>query len=364
MNKFALFIISLILFPLLHAQEIKPGLNPEEMKMILNISAHQFDSSKWKNYSRLPELPNNFQLSYRSPERGMDNRWDLFTNENFAVISVRGSVGSASSWLENFYAAMIPAEGSIQLPDSTHFEYKLANHSQALVHVGWTIGLGSMANDVVSKINEYHAKGYRNFYIVGYSQGASIAQLLRSYLHYLPKGKIPEDILFKTYAFACPKPGNYFYSCDYSLISQGGWEFRIINMEDWVPQMPFTVQRIEDMPEVNPFNAIDRVFKSVKPIQRMFLKSIYNKFKRKIDRAQKQLTKTLGTLVGKFLSKRFKGIEKLDFSESFDYYPAGTNIILQAAEVPDSLTTTQKIFFHHLPLMYYDRVKADFGLED
>lgn len=346
------------------SQVIEPGFDAQEALMILNISAHQFDSSKWKNHKELPALPQNFKLAYRSGDIGMDNQWDLFANEDTVVISIRGTVGSTYSWLENLHAAMIPAEGSIRMMDSTLFKYKLADHKQAYVHVGWTYGLGAMANGIVRKINEYYNKGYRNFYLVGFSQGAAIVQLLNSYLYYLPETKIPQAIRFKTFAFASPKPGNSFYSNDYSYINRGGWEFRIINSEDWVPRMPFAVQRIEDMPEVSPFTEIDRVFKSLKPIQRMVLKGIYNKMKRKIDKAAAQLTKTLGDLVGKFIGKKYTNLDKIKFVPSFDYCAAGTNIVISSAEVPDSLSSIKKIFYHHMPLMYYQRMKADFKLED
>lgn len=358
------WILSITLFPYLNlfTQEIKSGFNVEEVLKILNLSAHQFDQKKWAKSEKLPDLPEGFELTYRAPETGLNNRWDLFTNGKVAVISIRGTVASLDSWLENFHAALIPAEGQIQLPDSTVFKYKFASHPKAMVHVGWTYGLGSMAPDIIEKILAYYQKGYRDFYLVGFSQGASIVQLLNSYLHYLPK-QLPEDIRMKTFAFACPKTGNMFYSNDYSYINRGGWEFRITNVEDWVPRMPFTVQKIADMPENNPFIGINSVFKSMKPLQRMVLKSIYNKLNRKINAAAKRLRKTLGEMVGKFIQKRHPNLSINSYSESFDYYPAGTNIVISSAVMPDTLTSTQKIFFHHMPIMYMQRIQQDFGID-
>lgn len=364
MNKLLFFFLGILCLLNVNAQNLKPGFDPNEALMILNLSAHQFDSSRWKKYDDLPNLPNNFKLSYRSKEIGFNNRWDLFTNGKTAVISIRGTVGTMSSWIENFHAAMIPAEGSIRLKDSSLFNYKLADHPRAYVHIGWTYGLGSIAMDIVDKINAYSEKGYKDFYLVGFSQGAAIVQLLSSYLNYLPENTIPEDVKFKTFAFASPKPGNSFYSNDYSFIHRGGWEFSIMNLEDWVPRMPFSVQRIEDMPSNNPFTEVDQALRGLKPIQRAFLKGIYKKMKNKIDKAQKELTKTLGSLVGKFLSKSYPALETIDFVSSMDYVQTGTKIVITSAEMPDSLSYMQGIFFHHMPLMYYKRIQKDYQLSE
>ncbi|MCB0479335.1 MAG: lipase family protein [Crocinitomicaceae bacterium] len=347
----------------LSSQTIRPGFDVKEMYDLLNMSAHQFDQEKWKEVKDLPELPKGYELVYRAKDSGLKNSWDLFTNGKKAVISIRGSVGALDSWLENFHAGMIPANGKLVLPDSTTFQYKLADHPKALVHAGWTYGMGSMAKDILDKIQNYYQQGYRDFYLVGFSQGAGIVQLLDSYLHYLPENKIPKDIRLKTYAFACPKPGNSFFSLDYGLINRGGWEFRIINMEDWVPHVPFSVQKVMDMPENNPFVGIKKAFKSLKPLQRMVLKGIYNKLNRKVNAASNQFTKVMGTLVGKFIGKRYPDLKIEAYAASFDYCAAGTSVILTSAEVPDSLSATRKIFFHHMPNMYLKRVKHDFKLD-
>jgi hypothetical protein len=43
---------------------------------------------------------------------GLDNRWDLNkgTQNNIALINIRGTPTDPESWLENFYAAMVPAK--------------------------------------------------------------------------------------------------------------------------------------------------------------------------------------------------------------------------------------------------------------
>ena len=79
---------------------------------------------------------------------------------------------------------MVPAKGELQLNDSTKFTYTLATDSKAAVHMGWLIGLASLAPDINLKIDSCYKAGIRNFYIMGHSQGGAIAYLLTSYLHY------------------------------------------------------------------------------------------------------------------------------------------------------------------------------------
>lgn len=110
---------------------------------------------------------------YRSPEVGLMNRWSLFLREDqVAVINIRGTVKNATSWSANFYAPMIPATGSLQLNDSTVFNYQLAENPGAAVHAGWTIALAHLAPSILEQVNQlYKGKGIRQFIVSGHSQG-------------------------------------------------------------------------------------------------------------------------------------------------------------------------------------------------
>ncbi|RXK83808.1 hypothetical protein [Filimonas effusa] len=58
----------------------------------------------------------------RSPEVGLYNLCEVYQrNDGTAIISLRGTIGKAESWMENFLAAMLPATGSLQLTDNTRF---------------------------------------------------------------------------------------------------------------------------------------------------------------------------------------------------------------------------------------------------
>ncbi|HEY3251697.1 MAG TPA: lipase family protein, partial [Ignavibacteria bacterium] len=137
----------------------------------------------------------------------------------------------------------------LQLNDSTSFDYQLSTDPKAMVHTGWTIGLGYLAPDIETKINEYYRqKHVKEFLLFGHSQGGAISFLLRSFLEYeKQKGKIPADIVFKTYCSAAPKPGNMYYAYDFDFITRNGWAFTIVNTADWVPETPFSIPTIHDL---------------------------------------------------------------------------------------------------------------------
>ncbi len=57
-----------------------------------------------------------------SPEVGLFNKCAvLMRNDQTAVICLRGTISKTESWIENFYAAMVPATGSLQLNDHDQF---------------------------------------------------------------------------------------------------------------------------------------------------------------------------------------------------------------------------------------------------
>jgi hypothetical protein len=73
--------------------------------------------------------PTRFKRTYSSPELGLMNKWELWTDgKTTAVITVRGTVPEPDSWLVNFYAAMVPAKGTIVLPGADTVNYQVADH--------------------------------------------------------------------------------------------------------------------------------------------------------------------------------------------------------------------------------------------
>ena len=335
------------------ARQLQPGFDGGEFRKMFQISAHQIDTPWTK--MRVP-YPAGYKMIHRSTVGGLDNRWDMWlSDDSVAVISVRGTTSSDESWLENFYAGMIPATGKLNLGNGILFDYKLAQDSLAYVHIGWTIALASISKNVTDKINEQYKNGIRDFVIVGHSQGAAISFLLYSYLHYNKGKTIPADIRMKVYGSAAPKPGNLKYSYDFDFITRGGWAFRIINTADWVPEVPFTIQTINDLSPGNPFSEFDQRVRLGFPAK-LIGNHVIKKMNRGAKRAERRFRKYLAYKTGKLVRKRIPGMPKQKYVKSMAYYPCGVPIILQPDEnyhklFPDN---GKSIFTHHYFGPYYN----------
>jgi pimeloyl-ACP methyl ester carboxylesterase len=353
MKQLILFLIIILSNLTSNSQELKPGFDPDEYMNLLCISARQSDTP-WIDV-KLP-YPDGFNLVYRSPESGLFNLWDLWINlKGVAVISIRGTINETGSWLENFHTGMIPAIGSIKIAKDEVFNYKLANNPDAYIHAGWTIGLASFADDIKSKIDSVYNSGIKNILIIGHSQGGAIAYLLSSYLYYKKEdGSLPKDMKIKTYCSAAPKPGNIFYAFDFEQITYGGWAFNVVNPLDWVPQSPFSIQKIDDYSDVNPYQNADKVIKSQKWPSRIFIKRFFNKLRRPLNKSAERFDKYLGKKAGTYVQSYLPYYEIPEFTGSQYYTRAGHQIVLE----PDSVyfneyAKRQHTFQHHSLRGYY-----------
>lgn len=354
-----IFLVAVLLFVITNIfsePKLKPGFDVDECASMLQLTALHADTP-WVN-TLLPK-PDNYQLLYRSDSVGLDNRWDLWMrDDSICVISVRGTTVQAISWMEDFYSAMVPATGSMNIGDGQIFTYQLAADNNAYVHTGFLLGLGHLAPDILAKINEYYAKGVRDFIINGHSQGGAIVCLLTSYLYYLPVSQLPQDITFKTYATAPPKPGNLFYAYDYEFIRRGGWECRVVNTQDWVPNMPPTIQTKFDYKTNDPFVTVDSVLKqNLNLIERIVIGLIQKNVFGSLDNARDDLIKYLGTEVYKMVEKNLNGFPEPKYSPTMYFMTCGTPIILKPTE--DYMNTFvspggfKGMFTHHMPDAYY-----------
>lgn len=348
MKKLFIFPLFLLLSQSLSAKHLQPGFDGNEFRKMLAISAHQSDTPfvprQWMPY------PVGYDLVYRSPVSGLDNRWDMWTTkDSIGVISIRGTTGTDVSWLENFYAGMVRASGKLYLDNGRVFEYKLAADTNAYVHIGWTVGLAYLAPGIVAQINEQYKRGVRDFILMGHSQGGAIAQLMTSYLYYEKGKSIPADIRFKTYSSGVPKTGNLYYAYDFDFITRDGWAFRIVSTSDWVPEVPFSIQTLNDIEKGNPFVNIDALLGGAKWPVRPMAKHIVRKINRSANKARKRFTKYLGKGSGKFVRKKIKGFPKQEYVASLNYMTCGVPIILYADEAyhktyPDDYNN---VFRHH-----------------
>lgn len=316
-------IFILFLLPAFASAQINPGFDPNEYINLMELSNN--------SYAKKDSAPGALFV-YRSPEVGLKNEFDVWLrSDNTGIINIRGTVQHISSWLENFYSAMVPAKGSLQINDSTTFNYTLAADPKAAVHVGWTIGLAHMAPGIVEQISRlYKEKAVRNFIITGHSQGGALSFLTTSYLYYLREsGGLPKDIQFKTYCSAAPKPGNLYYVYDYDYITRNGMSFTVVNTADWVPESGFTVQTLSDFNQVNPFTNIKPALKKQKMMVRWYLNGVYNKLDKGSTKANKRFNKYLGRKLFPQVKKFLPQLREPAYASSLNYMRAGIPIVLQ-----------------------------------
>ncbi|MBN8826447.1 MULTISPECIES: lipase family protein [unclassified Spirosoma] len=353
--KHATVYFFLVLLPtFLYGQPLKPGFDKAEYIELLKVSAQFGDST----YVRAFPTPERFKLIYRSPIVGLDNRWDLWANnQGVAVLSIRGTTANSVSWLANFYAAMVPAKGELQISDTEKFAYELASSPLAAVHVGWLVSTAFLAKDMLPKIDSCYRASIKNMLIMGHSQGGAIGFLLTAHLRQLQKqSRIPADIQFKTYCSAGPKPGNLHFAYEYEAATQTGWAYNVVNSADWVPEVPLTVQTVNDFNPTNPFVGAPAMIKKQKLLKRIALKYVYNSLSKPALKAQKNYQKYLGKLASNTVKKNLNGYVAPDYYKSNDYVRTGNTIVLLAdstyfAKYPDS---KEKIFIHHFhrPYLY------------
>lgn len=337
------------------AQVLQPGFDKAEYQELMLISAQTTVDAE---YTESYDKPENYNIMFRSQPMGLDNLWDLWVHntKNLAVISVRGTTEKTESWLLNFYAAMVPAKGQIKWADNV-FDYQLSDDNRAAVHVGWLLGAATLSDDILQKIDYLYKEGIKDFLIIGHSQGGGIAYLLTSHFLNLKKqGTIPEDIQFKTYCSAAPKPGNLYYAYDYESKTQNGWAFNVVNAADWVPEVPVSIQTLDDFNETNPFIHANEIFEKQNLSTRIALNHVYKKLNKPTRKAQKNYQRYLGDEVHNLINEKLPGLEVPDYVPTSNYVRTGIQIVLQPDN--DYFNTfpydSAAIFTHHLhkPYLY------------
>lgn len=337
----------------LGAQALQPGFDRAEYAELMRVSARTtFDTV----YANKHPAPSRFRMIYRSEVSGLDNLWDFWADGQGSVaISIRGTTKKQESWLENFYAAMVPAAGTLQLPGKGAFAYRLAPQAEAAVHTGWLIGMASMADGMRAKIDSAYGAGTRNLLIVGHSQGGAIAYLLTAYLRQLQQGgALAADLRIKTYCSAAPKPGNTQFAYAYEAMTAGGWAFNVVNSADWVPESPFTIQTISDFNKQNPFVGAKKAIRKMKFPQRLALLHVFNRLDKSTRKADNTYRKYLGTMVGKQVAKLLPGLQVPGYVQSNNYARTGTPVVLLADSTYYKLypDTSTNIWIHHLHAPY------------
>lgn len=329
--------------------QLRPGFDKEEYLEVLRMTSRQGDST----FFRKVEAPRQWEMIYRSPVVGMDNRWDLWKHKSDSVVALnlRGTTSQAVSWLENFYSGMIPAKGEIKISADQSVPYDFSAHENAFVHAGWTTGVAYLLHDVLSKMDSCYKTGVRDFIVSGHSQGGALTLLMTAQLRRMQEtGALPADMRFKSYASAAPKPGNLFFAYSYEAMTQSGWSFTVVNSADWVPETPISIQTVDDYNAVNPFRNIEPMMEAQKWATRMFLKKAYNDMNKPSKKARDEYRKYLGDKTGQFVQKSLPHHTNPELVESFYYVRCGNPVVLFADETyftqfPDD---QQRVFIHHM----------------
>lgn len=336
-----------------NAQSLQPGFIASEFEEMVRIYSRQGDSSF---FNGIPD-PAHHRMIYRSPISGLDNRWDLWlSDQNVAVISLRGTTSAPESWLQNYYSAMIDANGSIELNEKKSFSYHLSDREGATVHAGWVIGFAYLFDDIKPKFDSLYLAGVKNFVILGHSQGGAIGYYLTSqFLHMKNKSEIPVDVQFKSIFFAAPKPGNTQYAYDFETITHGGWAYNAVNADDWVPETPATVQTSTDFNKTNPFTDPSAILASQKFAERFVLKMVFGKLNKHPRKAEKVYQKYLGRKAYKYIAKSLPYYKRPTFKGSANYVRTGVPIVLQGdknyySRFPNN---TSNFVVHHMMQPYY-----------
>ncbi|MBX2978524.1 MAG: META domain-containing protein [Flavobacteriales bacterium] len=329
LHAMRLFLL-LALFPFtLHAQ-LQPGYDRDEAIEMLRVCMSFVDTPMEGMAITSSER---FRRVYRSPVMGLKNMWELLSDDKgTAVISLRGTTAEMVSWLENGYAAMIPAQGEIRLENGSTFRYHLADDPRAAVHVGWTVGMAFLQRDILPKIDSLYQAGTRDMIIAGHSQGGALCYLLTAHVRQLQReGRLPADIRFKTYASAAPKPGNTAFAHHYEHHTRG-WAFNTVNALDWVPEVPMSIQTVNDFNVVNPFSDAKKAMGQLPLKKRVAGKYVYNKLDKPTRKAQRNYTRFLGSSAGNFVRRELPELETPAYVESNLYVRTGAIVTL----LPDS----------------------------
>lgn len=337
------------------AQNLKPGFDKVEYAELLKIAVTQVDTTIYKTNIPKPAFS---RLLYRSKSIALDNSWDLWMyNNSIAVISIRATTKNVDSWMENFYAAMLPATGVLKLSDTTLFKYQLATNSRACVHAGWLTGLGYISADILNKMDSCIENNITQFIITGHSQGGAISILLTAYLRNLitqNRFKIP--ITIKTYSSATPKPGNLYFAYDYETLTYGGWAFTVVNSADWVPEAPVSIQTERDFNKTNPFSIVKTIIKKQSFPKNIMMRHAYYQLSKPLSKAQNKHEKYLGKLIYKRARTQLQNQPQPLYMHTSNYTRCGQQIILLADDTyyklfPDKPNT---IFTHHAfePYLY------------
>jgi len=307
----------------------------------------------------VPDPPPGWVSRFVSPEIGpFKNKWQLWRQGETGpyAIAIRGTVADAGSILEDLVSLMVQATGSLSVGPVT-IPYSFAEDPEAGVHLGFALAtllvLHDPASGILAQLPQLGVAAGSRIFITGHSQGAAMATLLRSYLSHGPDA--PQGNIYKTYVFAQPKPGNIHYAEDFeSRFCNAPWAFRITNSLDWVPEVPFTLQFVQDIDRPNPLSVLASPSLIVSLMSRA-LAEIHD-FVEQHSRARLQstavaLAQTKAPAAAAAAAPLMAQAFQVPVMASLNFVNVGTDLALMGAPCVDA--QCQDAFFEHHAATYY-----------
>lgn len=237
MRKYFLFVFVSLLVQLSFGQHTPGFLEDEAIDMAKICNSY----SAWEIHGTDKDyIPEQYHKIFSSKSLGMDNAFQVYadnTNKK-GVIHFRGSTAKKSSWMENFYATLIPANETIKV-EGKKFNYNASEAKGAYIHAGYTLAFYYLQDAILEQIESLNKRGIYTIYITGHSQGGALAQMCMALLDNLPNREVKQKNAFKVYAFANPMIGNVTFANDYNKrFCETGLSYLIHNPKDVVTKMP------------------------------------------------------------------------------------------------------------------------------
>ncbi len=308
--------------------------------------------------TQLP-FPTGWVALYQSPQLGIfDNVWQLLQDQTsnpprYALI-IRGTVDESGSIVDDLLSVMISASGTV-----LGHTYRFANDPEAGVHLGFALAalvlLWDPTDGILTRMAQLCPRG-SDVYLCGHSQGAAIATLIGSFLSNLPPA---QDLghTYKTYVFALPKPGNLHFASEYNAaFADRGMAYSMNNSQDWVPQVPLSIEWIGDVNTPNPVSVFLSNQILLAPISEAIkmLKDALSVAQRSKHQAQLQhLSRRLHGIPDTVISIPTMTLEMPTILPTLDFHSCGTPFSLIGIPGKNPCDPSDYFWQHHLA-MYYD----------
>jgi len=348
--RIAVFIL-LLTFSNSSFAQLSEGFEPYEAKLLIALCNSFTFLEVYGSDSLI--VPKEYRKVFTSEVMGMDNVFQVYEGDSVGVINFRGSTSKISSWVENFYSAMIPGKGVIKI-DSVNVPYMFAADTNAAVHSGYALTVVLLAPVIIEQINKLNAKGIYNVLLTGHSQGGALAHLSRAYLENLSDdGQFARNV-YKTYAFANPMCGNKEFADEYKhRYSDGNMSYSIINPADLMPKLPMNYQE-EKKPYGKVFKKIwvNLITQGDAPKLKNLIISVFKPFLAKYIIHSNRFIETI-------VSNFYVSIEMPAYVGDINYFQTGTIHYLEPFSIPEVQTDSHKMTKKEKAKMIEDKDEND-----